>query len=52
METGTNVKIESTNAENTNYNECTMCKITHFARKMGGQNFHKFNAVITSRDYI
>ena len=30
----------------------TMCKISHFARKMGGQNFHKFNAVITSRDYI
>ena len=21
----------------------TMCKITHFVRKMGGQNFHKFN---------
>ena len=24
-------------------NPCTMCKITHFARKMGGQNFRKFN---------
>ena len=23
----------------------TMCKIAHFARQMGGQNFHKFNAV-------
>ena len=31
---------------------CTMCKIAHFARQMGGQNFHKFNAVLTSRDYI
>ena len=30
----------------------TMCKIAHFARQMGGQNFHKFNAVLTSRDYI
>ena len=29
-----------------------MCKTAHFARKMGGQNFHKFNAVLTSRDYI
>ena len=31
---------------------CTVCKTAHFARKMGGQNFHKFNAVLTSRDYI
>ena len=31
---------------------CTMCKIAHFARKMGGQNFNKFNAVLTSGDYI
>ena len=30
----------------------TLCKITKFARKMGGQNFHKFNAVLTSRDHI
>ena len=30
----------------------TMCKIAHFARKMGGQNFNKFNAVLTSGDYI
>ena len=29
-----------------------MCKTTHFARKMGGKNFHEFNAVLTSRDYI
>ena len=29
-----------------------MCKSIHFARKMGGQNFHKFNAVLTSKDYI
>ena len=34
------------------YERYTMCKIAHFARKMGGQNFHKFNAVLTSRDYI
>ena len=27
-------------------------QVGHFARKMGGQNFHKFNAVLTSRDYI
>ena len=32
--------------------EFTMCKIAHFARKMGGQNFNKFNAVLTSGDYI
>ena len=30
----------------------TMCRIAHFARRMGGQNFQKFNAVLTSRDYI
>ena len=30
----------------------TMCKITHLARQMGGQNFQRFNAVLTSRDYI
>ena len=35
-----------------NVQEHTMCKTTHFARKMGGQNFHEFNAVLTSRDYI
>ena len=29
-----------------------MCKIANFARKMGGQNFHMFNAVLTSKDYI
>ena len=31
---------------------CTMKKITHFSRKMGDQNFHKFNAVITFRGTI
>ena len=31
---------------------CTMCKIAHFARKMGGQNFHKLNAILACRDYI
>ena len=29
-----------------------MCKIALFVRKMGVQNFHKFNADLTSRDYI
>ena len=34
------------------YLRYTMCKIAHFARKMGGQNFNRFNAVLTSGDYI
>ena len=28
-----------------------MCKIAHFARQMGGQKFHKFNAVLISGPY-
>ena len=32
--------------------ECTMCQIAHFARKIGGQNFHKVNTFLASGNYI